>query len=31
VDENFQLTSPEQAALSVIDMSPPVRGLKPIR
>jgi hypothetical protein len=29
--KNFHLTSPEKAALSVIDMSPPVRGLKPIR
>jgi transposase len=29
--KNFHLTSPEKAALSVIEMSPPVRGLKPIR
>jgi hypothetical protein len=29
--KNFHLTSPDKAALSVIDMSPPVRGLKPIR
>jgi hypothetical protein len=28
---NFHLTSPDKAALSVIEMSPPVRGLKPIR
>jgi hypothetical protein len=29
--KNFHLTSPEKAALSVIEASPQVRGLKPIR
>jgi transposase len=29
--QNFHLTSPDKAALSIIEMSPPVRALKPIR